>query len=268
MRYFSQKVVVVTGGTDGIGRALVEKLLRAGASVATCSRSYDKLYQLQLEYTQFPLHTMTCDVSKPDECRQFIESVLETFGKIDILINNAGVSMRASFLDTDLSVMHTLMDINFWGAVHCTKWALPSLLKHQGILVGISSIAGYRGLPGRSGYAASKHALQGWLEALRTELLKSGTHVMWVCPGFTSSNIRKTALNHAGDAQGESPLEEGKLMPSEECASHILAAITARKRSLVMTWQGKRAVWLNRLWPGLADRLVHRFFYQKGNLVK
>lgn len=268
MRFFSQKVVVITGGTDGIGRAMVESLLEQGASVATCSRNHDKLYQLQLKYPKYPLHTLTCDVSKPEECRRFIDSTLQAFGKIDILINNAGVSMRAAFMDTDIRVMQTLMDTNFWGAVYCTKWALPSLRAENGIIVGISSIAGYRGLPGRSGYSASKHALQGWLEALRTELLETGTHVMWVCPGFTSSNIRKTALNRSGEAQGESPLEETKLMTSHECASHILDAIQKRKRTLVMTFDGKRAVWLNRLLPGLADKLVHRFFYKKGNLVK
>jgi short-subunit dehydrogenase len=268
MRFFSHKVVVITGGTDGIGRALVESLLEQGASVATCSRNHDKLYQLQIQYPQYPLHTLTCDVSKPEECQRFIDSTLQTFGKIDILINNAGVSMRASFSDTDIRVMQTLMDTNFWGAVYCTKRALPSLLAEKGIIVGISSIAGYRGLPGRSGYSASKHALQGWLEALRTELLETGTHVMWVCPGFTSSNIRKTALNQSGEAQGESPLEENKLMTSQECAEHILEAIQRRKRTLVMTFDGKRAVWLNRLLPGLADKLVHRFFYKKGNLVK
>lgn len=268
MSHFSQKVVVVTGGTDGIGRALVEQLLLAGASVATCSRNHDKLYQLQLSFPQYPLHTLTCDVSRSEECKRFIESALQTFGKIDILINNAGVSMRALFSDTDLQVMHTLMDINFWGAVHCTKWALPSLLQQKGTIVGISSIAGYRGLPGRSGYSASKHALQGWLEALRTELLMSGTHVMWICPGFTSSNIRKVALNQTGEPQGESPLEESKLMTAEECARRILKAILERKRTVVMSFDGKRAVWLNRLIPGFADKLVYRFFYKKGNLVK
>ncbi|HEX7691455.1 MAG TPA: SDR family NAD(P)-dependent oxidoreductase, partial [Sediminibacterium sp.] len=130
------------------------------------------------------------------------------------------------------------------------------------------SIAGYRGLPGRSGYSASKFAMNGWLEALRTELLDSGVNVMWVCPGFTTSNIRNAALNRKGEAQGESPLDEGKLMSSEECAEHIADAITKRKRTIVLTGQGKQTVFLNRFFPAMADKLVRKFFFKNGELVK
>jgi short-subunit dehydrogenase len=268
MSYFQNKVVVVTGGSEGIGLALVEKLLHQGAQVSTCSRKFDKLYSLQLKYTGSPLHTMTCDVSKPADCEQFIAATLNTFGRIDILINNAGISMRAEFKDASVTVLQQLMDVNFWGAVYCTKLALPSLLENKGTVVGISSIAGYRGLPGRSGYSASKHALQGWLEALRTELLDSGVHVMWISPGFTSSNIRNTALDATGKAQGESPLEESELMTASECAAEILKAVAKKKRTLVLSSNGKQTVFLNRLSPSLADRLVHRFFYKNGSLIK
>lgn len=268
MSYFTNKVVAITGGSEGIGRALVELLLEQGAQVATCSRNFDKLYSLQLKYSRMPLHTLTCDVSKEADCKRFIESTLSTFGRIDILINNAGISMRAQFEDTDIQVLQKLMDINFWGAVYCTKFALASIRQHHGTIVGVSSIAGYRGLPGRSGYSASKYALQGWLEALRTELLETGTHVMWVCPGFTASNIRNVALDQTGLPQGESPLQENALMTSGECARRILKGIEQRKRTVVMTFEGIRAVWLNRLFPALADKLVYRFFYQQGKLVK
>ncbi|HVY74773.1 MAG TPA: SDR family oxidoreductase [Puia sp.] len=268
MSFFSNKVVIVTGGTDGIGRALIDALIRSGARVATCSRHYDKLYALQLEYSQVMLHTQVCDVSHEEECRRFIKSTIDTFGSIDILINNAGISMRSLFDDADTDVIRRLMDVNFMGAVYCTKYALPYIIKQRGTVVGISSTAGYRGLPGRSGYSASKFALQGWLESLRTELLKTGVHVMWVSPGFTSSNIRNAALDSHGQAQGESPMEESKLMSADDCARYILRAIAKRKRELVLTFTGKLTVFLNKLFPSLTDRLVHRFYFKHGELTK
>jgi short-subunit dehydrogenase len=145
---------------------------------------------------------------------------------------------------------------------------LPAIQKSNGVIVGVSSIAGYRGLPGRSGYSASKYALNGWLEALRTELYGSGTHVMWVCPGFTSSNIRNAALDKDAKAQGESPMDEGAMMSSEECAAHIIKAIAKRKRSLVLTFTGKRTVFMNKYFPAWADKLAHQFFFKNGVLIK
>lgn len=268
MGYYKDKVVAVTGGSEGIGRALVKALIAEGAKVATCGRNYDKLYNLQLEYSNVMLHTMTCDVSLEHDCQRFIESTIKTFGKIDILINNAGLSMRALFADVELPVMHRLMDVNFWGSVHCTKFALNTILENKGSIVAISSIAGYRGLPGRSGYSASKFALQGWMEALRTELLDTGVNVMWICPGFTASNIRNVALNKTGNTQGESPLDESKLMTAEECARITLHAIEKRKRTVVMTFTGKRAVWMNRLFSSWTDKLTHKFFFKNGILIK
>lgn len=268
MGYYKDKVVAVTGGSEGIGRALVKALIAEGAKVATCGRNYDKLYNLQLEYSNVMLHTMTCDVSSEHDCRRFIESTIKTFGRIDILINNAGLSMRALFADVELPVMQRLMDVNFWGSVYCTKFALPSIVENKGSIVAISSIAGYRGLPGRSGYSASKFALQGWMEALRTELLHTGVNVMWICPGFTASNIRNVALNKEGNTQGESPLDESKLMSAEECARITLKAIENRERTVVMTFTGKRAVWMNRLFSSLTDKLTYNFFFKKGQLIK
>lgn len=268
MSFFKDKVVVITGGSDGIGRALVEAFIDEGARVATCGRNHDKLYTLQMQHTNVLLHTMTCDISHENEAKRFIESTIKTFGGIDILINNAGISMRALFKDMDLDVMRKVMDINFYGAVYCTKYALPSLTERKGVVVGVSSIAGYRGLPGRTGYSASKFALQGWMEALRTEMLDTGVHVMWVCPGFTASNIRHAALNQEGQPQGETTMEEGKMMTAEECAQHIVKAVEKRKRTLVLTSTGKRTVFMNRFFPSLADKLVHKFFYKNGELVK
>lgn len=268
MSQFLNKVVVVTGGSEGIGKALVEAFLQEGAKVATCGRNYDKLYQLQANHTGQPLLIHTADVSKEQDCKQFIDQVIKSFGTIDILINNAGVSMRALVQDVELDTIRKVMDINFWGTVCCTKFALPHIIQNKGTVVGVSSIAGYRGLPGRSGYSASKFAVHGWLEALRTELLESGTNVMWVCPGFTSSNIRNAALNKMGQSQGESPMDEGKMMSSDECAQHIIKAIVKRKRTIVLTFTGKETVFLNRFFPSLADKLVRKFFFKNGELVK
>jgi short-subunit dehydrogenase len=266
--YFKGKVVIVTGGTDGIGRALVDQLLMAGAKVATCGRDHDKLYRLQSIYPSSPLHTMVADVSSENDCRRFIETTIKVYGGIDILINNAGISMRALLKDTSIDVIRKVMDINFFGAVYCTKYALPSIIERKGTIVGVSSIAGYRGLPGRNGYSASKFALQGWLEAIKTELMSDGVHVMWVCPGFTTSNIRNASLDKDGDSHGESPMDEGKMMPADECATHILHAVEKKKRTLVLTFTGKRTVFMNKFFPGLADKLVGKFFMKEGKLVK
>jgi short-subunit dehydrogenase len=266
--YFNNKVVIVTGGTDGIGKALVDKLIEAGAKVSTCARKHDKLYQLQAEYSGKPLHTLVADVSNEADCKKLIDQTVEVFGGIDVLINNAGISMRSLVQDVEIDTIKKVMDINFYGAVYGTKYALPYIIEKQGTVVGVSSIAGYRGLPGRSGYSASKFALQGWLEALRTELLAKQVNVMWVCPGFTTSNIRNAALNSTGNAQGESPMDEGKMMPADECAMHIMRSIEKRKRTLVLTFTGKRTVWLNKLFPKFADKMVHKFFFKDGELIK
>jgi short-subunit dehydrogenase len=266
--YFTNKVVAVTGGTDGIGKALVELFLSMGAKVATCGRNHDKLYHLQSHYPSYPLHTVVADVSNENECRRFIESTIKVFGGIDVLINNAGISMRALLKETSVDVIRKVMDINFFGTVYCTKFALDSLIERKGTIVGVSSIAGYRGLPGRSGYSASKFALQGWLEAIRTELMDDGVNVMWVCPGFTASNIRNAALNKDGASHGESPLEEDKLMTAAACAQHIAHAIEAKRRTLVLTFTGKRTVFMNKFFPGWADRFVKNFFFKDGRLVK
>lgn len=268
MSFFKDKIVVVTGGSEGIGKALIETLIPLGAKIATCGRNHDKLYQLQMRYAGTLLHTVACDVSKEQDCKRFIDSTIRTFGGIDILINNAGISMRALVKDVDVQVMKNVMDVNFFGAVYCTKFALHSIIERKGTIVGISSIAGYRGLPGRSAYSASKFALQGWLEALRTELIDDQVNVMWVSPGFVTSNIRNTALDLHGEAQKENPMDESKMMSAEECAHHILDAIEKRKRSLILTFTGKRTVFMNRFFPKLADKLIHKFYFENGELKK
>jgi len=268
MSNFTDKIVVITGGSDGIGKALVAQFLALGAKVATCGRNENKLSLLVAEFPTSNLYTAQVDVSKQDQSEAFIKQVVDNWGRIDVLINNAGISMRALVSEVSVQTLQNVMDINFWGTVYCTKAALTSIQQNKGVIVGVSSIAGYRGLPGRSGYSASKFALNGWLEALKTELYASGTHVMWVCPGFTTSNIRNAALDKNAKAQGESPMDEGAMMSSEDCATHIIHAIEKRSRSLVLTFTGKRTVFMNKYFPAWADKLVHHFFFKDGVLVK
>jgi short-subunit dehydrogenase len=267
--YFDNKVVAVTGGSEGIGRAIVEQLLGMNCKVATCGRNSDKLYQLQVANPNKPLHTKVADVSNLTDCRRFIESTIETFGGIDILINNAGISMKAIFEETDFDGIRQMMDVNFWGAVYCTKYALESILENKGDIVGISAIAGNRGLPGRSGYSASKWAMQGWLEALRTELLDTGVNVQWISPWFTHSyGATISGHNKSTPAESTSPIREAGMISVEDCAKQILGYIAKRRRSPVITFRGKLAVWLCKVFPWQADRIVRNFFYKKGELVR
>ena len=263
MEFLNGKVVVVTGASSGIGKALVDDALAQGAMVGGCARNLPKMQELFVGSDASRLLLHAADVSKEEDSNTFIKAVIEKWGKIDVIIANAGISMRALFDETDTSVIREVMNINFWGAVYCIHAALPYLKQTQGVVVGISSIAGYRGLPGRTGYSASKFALQGFLEALRTEMLYTGVHVMWVSPGFTASNIRNTARNAQGESQAETPINESKLMSAEQCASIILNGIHKRKRTIVMTGQGKLTVWLNKLFPDLADKLVYNHFLKE-----
>jgi len=157
------------------------------------------------------------------------------------------------------------MDINFYGVLYATQACLPEIIKNKGSVIGISSIAGFRGLPGRTGYSASKFALNGFLEVLRTEMLYRGVHVLTACPGFTSSNIRNKALTKDGSIQGESPRDEEKMMTAEECATHIYKATVRRKNFLILTNQGKLAVWLNKLFPSMADKVVYNVMAKEQN---
>lgn len=266
--FFKNKVVAITGGSDGIGRALIESLLPMGAKIATCARNQDKLYDLQLRHSTSPLHCIVADVSNYNDCKLFIDSTIKQFGGIDILINNAGISMRSLLKDAELDVFKKVMDINYFGMVYCTKLALDSIIERKGTIVGMSSIAGYRGLPGRSGYSASKFAVNGWLESIRVELMDDGVNVMWVSPGYTRSNIRNAALNNKGQSQGETPLNEAELMSPEDCANHIIKAIIKRKRTLILTFKGKQTVFINKLFPSLADKFTKKFFFKNGILIK
>ena len=267
------RVALITGASSGIGRALAIEAVKRGFVVGLMARSEDGLQETVRACTEIPgdrsqsskIHTTIGDVSIEADCKRFVDDAMAQWGKIDVLINNAGISMRGIFEDTDISVLQRLMDTNFWGTVYCTKYALPSLLANKGSVVGISSIAGFKGLPARTGYSASKFAMQGFLESLRCENLETGLHVLIACPGYTESNIRKTALDASGSQQNESPLKENKLMSAEAVAEATWNAIEKRSTYLILTLQGKMAVWINKWFPQLADRLTYNVIKKEPN---
>lgn len=254
------KVVIVTGAGSGIGKACAIIFGKKGYCVVLNGRSSDKLASVQLELNGAGVKSLIVvgDVSIEADCKKLIDETINIFGKIDVLINNAGISMRALFEDLDLNVLRKLMDTNFWGTVYCTKFALPYLLKSKGSVVGVSSIAGKKGLPGRTGYSASKFAMEGFLETVRTENLKKELHVLVACPGFTATEIRNSALSSDGSAQGESPRDEQEMMSADEVASYIYAAVVSRKRDLILTNNGKLTVWLNKFFPSMMDKMVYK----------
>lgn len=253
------KVVIITGASSGIGKACAINMAKKGAKVVIAARNIDKLEETAQQISTFNTNVLTviCDVSVQSDCEKLIKETIAKFGGIDVLINNAGISMRAIFNDLELEVIEKVMAINFWGTVYCTKYALPYLLESKGSVVGVSSIAGYIGLPARTGYSASKYAMQGFLDALRTENLKTGLHVMVACPGFTASNIRNTALSKDGSSQGETPRDEGKMMTAEEVATHISNGIESKKRTLVLTSEGKLVVLLAKFFPKFIEKQVY-----------
>lgn len=253
------KVVLITGASSGIGRALAFAFGREGASVMICARNAQAIEAVADELRRAGINALAlaADVSAEADVRRLIEQTVAHFGRIDVLINNAGITMRSMLVDTDPAVIQKVMDVNFMGTVYATRYALPHIQRTKGSVVGISSIAGYRGLPVRSGYSASKFAMNGFLEALRTELLHTGVHVLTACPGFTASNIRYSALDAHGQVAGETVRDESSMMTADECADHILKAVKNRRRELVLTTQGKLTVFLNKWLPGLTDRLVY-----------
>jgi len=266
-QFFKDKIVIVTGASSGIGLAAAIEFARNGSKVVLASRSESRILQLEseLKAQDFNAIAITCDVSREEDCKHLIAKTVEKYGRLDILVNNAGISMKALFNDSDLKVFHRLMDVNFWGTVYCTKYALPYLLQSKGSLIGVSSIAGFHGLPGRSGYSASKFAIHGFLETIRIENLKKGLHVMIIAPGFTATEIRKHALLGDGKEQGESPKDENKLMSPEYVAKWILKGIKKKKRNKILTWEGRFTALFQRIIPHTVDRAYYNALYREKN---
>ncbi|HCT94468.1 MAG: short chain dehydrogenase [Bacteroidetes bacterium GWE2_39_28] len=260
----NNKVVIITGASSGIGKAAAQEFAENGYSIVIAARRVDKLIELEKSLS-CPALSVECDVTKESDCENLIQKTIEKFGRIDILVNNAGISMRALFKDLDINIIKQLMDVNFWGTVYCTKYALPHILKTNGSVVGVISIAGYKGLPARTGYSASKFAVYGFIDTLRIEHLKDNIHFMIFAPGFTTSEIREQALIADGSKQGETPRKEDKMMSARECAKHLLKGIKKRKAEVILTPVGKLIVILNKFFPRLVDRLEYNYMKKEPN---
>ncbi|MDD3739841.1 MAG: SDR family oxidoreductase [Bacteroidales bacterium] len=256
------KVVIVTGATSGIGKAVAYEFASQGAIIILAARTVENLKVVctDINASGGTAYYVKTDVRVVNECENLINQTLKFCGKIDILINNAGISMRARFEELDLIVIKELMDTNFYGAIYCTKYALPHILQQKGSIVNISSIAGLTPLPGRTGYCASKHALNGFFETLRLENRNNKLHILIVHPGFTNTNIRKSALNKFGLPQEFIPRIEEKMMTSEEVALKIRKATILRKEKILLTVKGKLSVWLFSHFPKNTEKLILRDF--------
>jgi short-subunit dehydrogenase len=204
------------------------------------------------------------DVADETACRSLIERTVERFGRIDVLVNNAGITMWTRFdAVTDLSSFEHLMRVNYLSGVYLTAAALPHLKKSRGLIVAVASMAGLTGVPERSGYAASKHAQVGFFDSLRIELRGSGVDVTVIAPDFVVSQIHRRALGADGRALGASPMVEPKIMTSEQCARLIRGAMQRRQRLLVTSLRGKLGRALKAFAPGLVDRLAARAIRNK-----
>lgn len=257
---FQHKTIIITGASAGIGQSLAIALAQRGANLVLAARS-----QASLEATVTACEqqggraiAVPTDVTRPEDCQKLVEAAIQAFGQIDSLVNNAGISLLARFDQiTDLRVFEQVMQVNYLGAVYCTHYALPHLKANRGLLVAISSLTGKTGVPTRSGYVASKHAMQGFFDTLRIELQGTGVDVLVVSPGFVATDIRQRALGPDGQPLGHSPRDESQgTMPTEECVRQIIRAMEQRKREQVMTLKGKLIPWAKLIAPGLVDRLA------------
>lgn len=253
-------VVVVTGAAGGIGRALCRRWAREGARLVMLDLEAGPLAEAADAFRARGTQVVAreCDVTRPEDCEAAVEEALRVFGRIDVLVNNAGAVHRSAFADTDLSVFRKVMDVNFYGALHCTKAALPALLASRGLVVVISSVAGVAPLYGRSGYAASKHALHGLFESARAELAESGVRVMMVCPSFTRSGFEQRAMGADGRPAAHGRSMVGKLASPDDVADAVVRGARAGRRLLVLSAVGKTTYLLSRLAPRLYERLMTR----------
>ncbi len=259
-REFTGSVVVVTGGGSGLGAAYARRFARAGAKLALLDIDLARAEALraELELAGLECLALRCDVRDEDACRAAIEAVLARFGRLDVLVNNAGISHRSAFRETETAVYRRVMDINFFGALHCTKAALPALLASGGLVIAVSSIAGVAPLHGRTGYAASKHAVQGFFSSLRSELAPQGVDVLIVCPGFTATGIGSAALAGDGRVTAHPQSTVGRVATAESVAQAVFQAARRGRSLLVLSAAGKLAFLLSRLHPSLYERLMAR----------
>jgi NAD(P)-dependent dehydrogenase (short-subunit alcohol dehydrogenase family) len=258
-----KKTYVITGASSGIGAALARAWARRGDNLVLAARSVDELAKLAKQCGPNALAVKT-DVTDPAQCEAMVKAAVERFGGIDVLVNNAGISMWARFRDiTDLTLFERIMRVNYLGTVYSTHYALPHLIRSRGLVVGISSLTGKTGVPTRSGYSASKHAMQGFLDSIRIELRDTGVDVLVVSPGFVKTDIRSKLLGPNGQSLDASPRDESEGMSVDECTAIILRAVDHRAREVVMTPRGKIGMWLKLVAPGLVDRIAERAVREK-----
>ena len=255
MRTFDGRCVVITGAAGGLGAALVRAFRQVGAHVVALDRDEQALQALQHEESQHaktavqPLMSVICDVTNFAACAAAMAQVTIRYGGIDVLINNAGISHRSAFSSTQVEVLRRVMDVNFFGAVHCTRAAIDSLRARHGLIIAISSVAGFSPLIGRTGYAASKHALHGFFDSLRTEVEDDGVGVLMVCPAFIDTGIDRAALGPDGRAAAQARKTTGSPTQPAQVAIAILDAARAERRLLLFGATAKAAWWLSKLWP-------------------
>lgn len=258
------EVIVITGASEGIGAEMATQLARAkGTHVALvlAARQVAKLDAVADACRQSGAQVLCVptDVGEHTECQALIARAVQHFGRIDTLINNAGLSAHAMLHEVTSSHLgwyEDLMRVNLWGTVWCTHAALPHLKASQGRLVGVSSLAGLAGVPGRTAYCATKFAMNGFLEALRTELLSDGVSVTLAYPGVVATDIRRRGYNAQGQPAGTSGLSEDKAMPVNVCARKILQGVERRQRDVIMSPLGHLGRWLKLIAPSLVDRLA------------
>ena len=250
-RDFAGKIVVVTGAAGGLGRSLCQRFAAAGASIAALDLNEAALAELATTLTvQSKGHSFhACDVTDAAACASAVADITARHGRIDVLINNAGISHRSAFATTRLKVLHRVMDVNFWGAVNATKAALPALTRSSGLIVTISSIAGFAPLIGRTGYAASKHALHGFFDSLRSELQDDGIDVMIACPSFIATGIDQAALGGDGHPAARPRRTTGREASPQDVADAVFRAALRAEPLLLFSGTSQAAYWLSRLWP-------------------
>lgn len=264
---FKGKSIIITGASIGIGQALAIELAKKGANLTLAARdkkALDDTVEQCLKVGGKAIAIAT-DVTQIPDCQNLIEQAIKAYSQIDILVNNAGISMWARFEDVkDLSIFEKMMKVNYLGAVYCTHYALPHIKKSRGLIVAVSSLTGKTGVPTRSGYAATKHAMHGFFDSLRIELRGTGVGVLIICPGFVATGIRARALGVEGHSLGESPRNEDENnMSVEECVQLMVGAIEKRKRELVMTTKGKLAQWIKLVAPEAVDTLAEKAIKEK-----
>ena len=258
MSEFQGKVVIVTGSSSGIGESIARRLADLGATVVVNSSSSVEAGEAVAKSLPNGAIYVRADISKKDEALNLLEQTIKAFGKLDILVNNAGITQRSAFVDTQISVYRRVMEVNFFGSLHCTKAAMASLIERRGMIIVIESLAGLAPLLGRTGYCASKHALHGFFTSLRSELRNTGTHIMLVCPGFVETRLQTRALGGDGRVTAHPQSMVGRPVSADSVAGKIYKGAFKRKHLLVLTPVGKLTYWIHRFAPRLYERLMAR----------